>query len=152
MWLGFPSLTDPIIGIHRNRETFSLDVTEDTHTRKNCWGLIFCGVNSMLFAYYRLGSKYPTASSTLDALGQLITEHGIPRNINMDSYGILGAEKKWKQVLGRTFIPLFLSEPDRHNKNPVKNSIQSYKAGCSKIRNYCKAGVLAYHCDMMEYL
>ena len=68
-----------------------------------------------------------------------------------DSDSILGSGKKWKQVLGRTFTLLFLSEPDKHNHNLFKRDIQNLKAGCSKIRNACGTGVLDYHFQMMDY-
>ena len=56
-----------------------------------------------------------------------------------------------EKILGQTFIPLHLSEPDKHNKNRVKHAIYNLKAGCSKFRNACGAGVLYYHYEMMEY-
>ena len=69
-----------------------------------------------------------------------------------DSDGVLGAGKKWKHYHGRMFTPLQLSEPDKHNHNPVERTIQKLKAGLTKIRNACGTGVLAYHCEAMEYL
>ena len=68
-----------------------------------------------------------------------------------DSDSVLDDGKKRKQVLGKTFIPLHLSEPNKHNQNPFKCDIQNLKAGCSKTSNSCGTGVLAYHCEMMEY-
>ena len=65
---------------------------------------------------------------------------------------MLGAGKKLKHYLGRMFTPLQLYEPDKHNHNPVKHVIQSLKSGPNKIRNDCGKGVLAYHCEAMEYL
>ena len=59
-------------GIHRNKETLSMYLLKDTHTRKNHRGLAFYSVKSKLLDYYRLGSKDPTASSTLDVLGKFI--------------------------------------------------------------------------------
>ena len=102
-------------------------------------------MNSKLLAYYRLRSKYPTVASTLDALNQFIAEHRILIMIITDSDRVLGAEKKWKHFLGRMFTLLQLSEPDKHNQNPVERAIQHLKAGLSKIRNACGTGVLAYH-------
>ena len=92
----FPSLPDPMHSILRNAETFSVDVTEFTHARKTLWGLVFYGVKSKLLYYYRLGSKYPTASSTLYSSVQFISEHGIPGKLIMDSHRVLGAGNKWK--------------------------------------------------------
>ena len=81
----FPGLSDPLRGISRNKETFYIDMWEDNHALKKRWGLVFYGVKSKLLAYYRLGSKDPTSASTLDALSQFISEHGIPRMIVTDS-------------------------------------------------------------------
>ena len=148
----FPRLSDPICGIHCNKETFSVGLLDNTHAGKKRWGLVFYGVKSKLLYYYRLGFKYPTSASTLYALGNFIAEHGIPRMIIMDSDGVLGAGEKLKHFLGRIFTPLQLSEPDKHNQNPVKRAIQKFKAGLSKIRNACWKGVIVYHCDSMEYL
>ena len=97
--VGFTSLSDPMHGIRRNKETFSVDLLENTHAGNKRWGLLFYGVKSKLLAYYRLGSKDPTASSTLDAQGNFIAEHRIPRMIFMDSDWVLGAGKKWKHYL-----------------------------------------------------
>ena len=90
----FPRLSDPMRGIHRNKETFSVDLLENTHAGKKRWGLVFYGLKSKLLAYYRLGSKDPNSALTLDALGNLIAEHGIPRMIITESDGVLGAGKK----------------------------------------------------------
>ena len=148
----FTSLPDPMRGVRRNKETFSVDLLEDTHAGKKRWGLVFYGVKYTLLAYYRLGSKDPTSSSTLDALGNFIAENGIPRMLITDSDGVLGAENKWKHFLGQKFTPHRLSEPDKHNKNPVKHAIHNLKTRCSKISNACGMGVLAYYYEMMEYL
>ena len=115
-------------------------------------GLIFYGVKSKLLTYYRLGSKDPAAASTLDTLSQFIDEHGIPVMIITDSDGVLGAGKKWKHFLGRLFIPINISEPDKHNQNPDECAIQNFKDSLSKIRNACGVGVLAYHWEAMDYL
>ena len=64
----------------------------------------------------------------------------------------LGAGKKWKQFLGEIFILLQLSQPDKHNHNPVESVIQDFKDVLSKIRNSCGTGDLAYHCEAMDYL
>ena len=77
-----------------------MDVVEDTHAGKTRWGIVFYGVKSKLLAYYRRGSKNPTGTSTLDALGKLIAEHGIPGKIITDSDRKLGAGKVWKKYLG----------------------------------------------------
>ena len=69
-----------------------------------------------------------------------------------DSYGVLGAVKKWKHYLGRMFTPLLLSKQDKHSQNPVERAIQKLKASLSKIRNACGEGVVAYHWEAMEYL
>ena len=103
-----------------------------------------------LLAYYLLGSKDLTAASTPDALGQFIADHGIPRTIIMDSDGVLGAGKKWQKCLGRFFVPLNLSEPDKRNHNLVENAIHNLKAGLGKIRNACGLGLLEYHWEAME--
>ena len=60
-----------------------------------------------------------------------------------DSDGVLGARKKWKHFLGQIFTPLRLSEPDKHNQNPVERAIHILKAGFSKISNACGTEVLA---------
>ena len=148
----FTRLPDKMRSISRNNEKFSVDITEDTHDEKKHWGLLLYGVKSKLLAYYRLGSKYPTTSSTLYALGKSIANNGIPRTLIKDNDGILGAGKKRKQVLRRKFNPIHLSEPDKKNKKPVEFAVQNLKARCSKMRNACGTGVFDYHCDMMEYL
>ena len=141
----FPAMSDSLRIDRRNKETFSVDVVVDTHTRKTRWGIVFYGLKSKMLAYYRLGSKNPTGSLTLDALDNFIAEHGIPREIITDCDGRLGAGKVWKIYLGRLFVPLSLSEPDKHNQNFVDRAIQNFKAGLSKIRNACGAEVLHYH-------
>ena len=148
----FPSLYDPMHGISCNKETFSVDLLENNHAGKKRWGLVFCGVKSKLLDYYRLGSKEPLSASTLDAIGNFITEHRIPITIITDSDGVLGARKKWKHHIGKFFTPLRLSEQDKHNQNLAERAINNLKAGKSKIRNACGTGVLAYHCKAMEYL
>ena len=124
----FPSLSDPMRGICRNREPFSVDLLENTHVGKKCWGLVFYGINSKLLYYFTLGSKHSTASSTPNALGDIIAEHRIPKTIITDSNGVLGTGKKWKHYLGKMFAPLRTSEPDEHNQNPVKRVIQKLKS------------------------
>ena len=64
----FPVIYDPLRGISRNKENFSVDLLEDIHAGKNRWDLVFYGVKSKLLVYYRLGSKDPTAALTLYAL------------------------------------------------------------------------------------
>ena len=83
----FPIFPDPTRSIRCNKENFSVDITEDTHAGKNHWGLVFYSVKSKLLAYYRLGSKYPNSSLTLDALGKFISDNGIPRTLITDSDG-----------------------------------------------------------------
>ena len=141
----FLAMADSLRGVRRNKETFSVDVVENTYSGKKRWGIVFYGVRSKLLDYYRLGSKDPTGASILDALGEFIAEHGISWKIIMDYDGNLGAGKQWKDYLGRLFVPLSLSEPDKHNQNLVERAIQNLKAGLSKIRNACGAEVLAYH-------
>ena len=119
-----------------------MDVVLDKHARKTRWGIIFCGLKSKSLAYYRLGSKEPTGNSTIDALGKFIVENGIPRKIITESDGRIGAGKVWKNFLGRLFVPLILSEPDKHNQNFVERAIQNLKAGLSNIRNAFGAKVL----------
>ena len=125
----FTSLFDPICGINCNRETFSVYLLENNHAGKKRWGLVFNGVKSKLLYYYRLVSKDPTTASTLDALSNFITEHGIPITSILDRDGVLGARKKWKHHIEQIFTPLRLSELDKHNHNPVKRAIQNLKAG-----------------------
>ena len=102
----FPTRSDPMHVIRRNKDLFSVDMLENTHVGKKCWGLVFYGIKPKLLAYYKLGSKDPTARSTLDDLGNFIAEHGIPIMIIMDSDGVLGVGKKWKHYLGQMFTPL----------------------------------------------
>ena len=47
----FPSLSDPMRGICRNKETFFVDLLENNHAAKKRWGLVFYGVKSKLIAY-----------------------------------------------------------------------------------------------------
>ena len=138
----FTSLPDPMCGIRWNKETFSMDVTQFTHTGVKHWGLVFYDVNYKLLAYYRLGFQDPTDSSILDVLGQFIADNGIRRPLITDSHSILGAGKKQKQIPGRKSILLFLSEPDKHNKTPIECSIQNLKARVGKIGNDFKTGLL----------
>ena len=107
------------------------------------WGLVFYSVKSKLIAYYRLDSKEPTASSTLDNLGNFIAEHRVPRIIITDINRVLGEGNKWKHYLGRMFNRLRLSKPDKHNQNSVERAIKKFKAGITKIRNACGMRVLA---------
>ena len=102
----YPSLYDTMRGVRRNKETVSVELLEDTHAVKKSWGLVSYGVNSKLLYYCRLGSKESTSSSTLDSLGNFISEHRIPRMIITDRNGVLGAGKKWKQYLGEKKSPL----------------------------------------------
>ena len=37
----FSGLSDTLRGIRRNKETFSVDLLENTHTGKKRWGLLF---------------------------------------------------------------------------------------------------------------
>ena len=120
-----------------------MDVVLDTHAGPR-WGIVLFGLKSKLIAYYLLGSKEPTGSSTLDALRKFITWHEILKKIITDSDRRLGAGRVWKNLLGGLFVPLILSEPDKHNQNFVERAIQNLKAGLSKIRNACGAEVL-YH-------
>ena len=69
-----------------------------------------------------------------------------------DRHRVLGAGKKWKHYLVRIFIPLKLSEPDKHKQNPVDQAIQNLKDGLSKISNACGKEVIAYHFKAMDYL
>ena len=64
----FTVISDPLRGISRKKESFSVDLLEDVHARKNRWGLVFYGVRYKLLVYYRLGSKDTTAALTLYAL------------------------------------------------------------------------------------
>ena len=97
------------LAARRNKENFSVDVVENTHSGKTRWGIVFYGVKSKLLSYYRLWSKDPTGASTLYALGKLIAEHGIPGKIITDHDGKLGAGKVWKNYFWRLFVPLSLS-------------------------------------------
>ena len=96
-----------------------MDAVENTHSSKKRRGIVFYGVKSKLLDYYCLGSKDPTGSSTLNDLGRFIYEHGIPRMIVTDHDRKLGAGKKWKQFIGKLFVPLNLSGLDKLNQNPV---------------------------------
>ena len=119
----FPAMSDSLRSIRRNKETFSVDVVLDTHARMTRWVIVFYGLKIKFLDYYQLGSKDPTGSSTLDALGKFFAEHGIPRNIITDSDGRLVAGKVWKNFLGRMFVPLIMLEPDKHNQNFVERVI-----------------------------
>ena len=77
----FPRLSDPMRGISRNKETLSLYLLDNTHAGGKCWGLVFYGVKSNIIAYYILGSKDPTAASTLYDLGNFMAENSILRMI-----------------------------------------------------------------------
>ena len=116
----FPSLYNPMRDIRCNKETCSVDLLDNTHAGNNHWSPVFYGVKSKLLVYYILGSKNPTASLTLDTLGNFIADHGIPIMIITYSYGVLGAGKKWKHYLVEIFTPLRISKTDKHNQNPVK--------------------------------
>ena len=139
----FSAMTDSLRSIRQNKETFSVGVVLDTHAGSR-WGIVFFCLKSKQLPYYRLGLKEPTGSSTLDALRKFMAWHDIPKKIIMDSDGRLGAGRVWKNFLGGLFVPLILSEPDKHNHNFVERAIQNLKAGLSKIRNACGAEVL-YH-------
>ena len=76
---------------------------------------------------------------------KFIAWHGIPKKIITDSDKRLGAGKTWKRFLSNIFVPLILSEPEKHNQNFVERAIQNLKAGQSKIRNACGAGVSRYY-------
>ena len=86
----FPAMSDSLRSNIRNKETFSMDLLLDTHAGSR-WGIVFFGLKSKLLAYYRIGSKEPTETSTLDALRNFIAWHGIPKKILTDSDGRLGA-------------------------------------------------------------
>ena len=118
-----------------------MDLLLDTHAGSR-WGIVFFGLKSKLLAYYRIGSKEPTETSTLDALRNFIAWHGIPKKIITDSDGRLGAGWVWKNFLGGLFVPLILSEPDKYNQNFVERAIYNFKAGLSEIKNACGAEVL----------
>ena len=106
-------------------------------------------MKSKLLADYHIGFNDPTAALTLDDISEFISEHGIIRMIITDSDGVLGVGKKWTNFMGRLFIPLNRSKPDKQNQNPVEHAIQNLKAGLIKIRNACGVGVLAYHWEVM---
>ena len=55
-------MADSSRGVRRNKETFSVDIVENTYADKKRWGIVFYGVKSKLLAYDRLGSKDPTGS------------------------------------------------------------------------------------------
>ena len=148
----FTAMADSLRSVLRNKETFPVDVVENTYAGKKRWGIVFYGVKSKRLAYYSLGYKEPIGALTLDALGTFISEHGIPRKIITDHDGKLDAGKKWKDFIGRLFVPLCLSETDKHNHNLVKRAIQNFKAGLSKIRNDCGAEVLAYHWEAIYHI
>ena len=57
-----------------------MDLLLDTRAGSR-WGIVFFGLKSKLLAYYRLGTKEPTGTSTLDALRRFIDWHGIPKKI-----------------------------------------------------------------------
>ena len=78
---------------------------ENTHTGKNSWGLVFYIVKSKLLDYYRLRLKYTTSSSILDALGNFISENGIPIIIITDSNGVLSEGNKWKALSQANVYP-----------------------------------------------
>ena len=145
----FLSLPDPMRGIRRNKGFFPVDLLENTHVGKKCWGLVFYGVKSKLLDYYRPRLKYPTARLTLDALENFINEHGIPRMIIMDSDGVLGAVKKRKHIIRENIHPLRLSKTDKQNQNSVYRAIKNLKSGLSKISNACGTGFLSYHWKAM---
>ena len=44
----YPSLYDTMRGVCRNKETFSVELLEDTHAVKKSSGLVSYGVNSKL--------------------------------------------------------------------------------------------------------
>ena len=102
----FPRISNPMRRICCNKETFSVDLSENNHAGNKCWGLVFDVVKSKILAYYRLWSKDPTAALTLDALCNFIAEHGIPRMIITDSDVVLGEGKKCKHYLRQIFTPL----------------------------------------------
>ena len=139
----FSGLSNPLRGIHCNKETFSVDLLENTYAGKKRWGIISYSVKSKILAYYRLGSKDPTSALTLYALDNFISDHRIPRMIITDSNGVLVSGKNWKHYLGQNFTLLQLSESYKQNQNPVDRAIQNLKSGLSKISNACGRGVLS---------
>ena len=48
----FPAMPDSLCSVRRNKESFPVDVVEDTYTGKTRWGIIFYGVKSKSLAYY----------------------------------------------------------------------------------------------------
>ena len=90
----FNSLPYPMSGICCNRETFLVDIMGFTHAGKTRWGLIFYGIKSKLLDCYILILKDPTANANLYALGQSISEDGIPRQLVIYIHIKLGAGKK----------------------------------------------------------
>ena len=94
--LRFPRLSDPLCGNLCNKETYLADVMDFTHAGGNNWILVLSGINTKLMGYYRLGYKDFTTHSTLNELGKLVTKFGIPRQLIMDIYSILGAGNLWK--------------------------------------------------------
>ena len=81
----FTDLSDPMRGVLRNKETFSVDLLENIQAGKIPWGLVFYSVKLKLIAYPNLVSKYPTSASTLDALENFIAEQRIHIMIITDS-------------------------------------------------------------------
>ena len=47
-------------GTRRNKETFTVDIVENGHTREKHGGLVLYGVRMNIMVCYRLESKYPT--------------------------------------------------------------------------------------------
>ena len=133
----FMILPDPLRNIWCNKEPFLADIMEFTHNGGMRWWLVLYGVKKKLIYSYRLGYKDVNPHLTLYVFGGFVIEHGITRQLIMDSHSILGADNLWKLVNGRTFTPLSLSNIDEHNHNPVKLAIQGIKYGISKIRNIC---------------
>ena len=48
----FTSLYDPMCGTCRNKETFTLDLLDNTHAGKKRWGLVFYGVKYNILAFW----------------------------------------------------------------------------------------------------
>ena len=90
----FPIPTDPTRGVCCNKETFYVDLLEDTHAGKKRWDLVLYSVKSKLLAYYRRGLKDPTSSLTLYDLVNFIADHRILGMLVTDSDGVLCAENK----------------------------------------------------------
>ena len=86
--VSFPILPELMCGISCNKETFSVDVTGFPYAGKTCWGLVFNDIHLNILDFHRLGSKFPASTSNMYYLGQLIFEHGIPRNLITDSYSV----------------------------------------------------------------